>query len=296
MVKSPKSTPVQRVEDSDFDPASLRAVAEAMFSQLNHSRLSPAVDRAQEIMFDAWECAHVRDRVALAHKALKISNDCADAWTLLGQETARRPDEALDLFGKAVTAGEKALGKAAFVEDVGMFWGLIETRPYMRARHALALAQWEAGRREEAVANVEGMLTLNPNDNQGVRYLLLDWLQRLGHDAAAATLIKRYRNDGGTEWLWPIALAAYRKSGDGVRSRKALGEAMTANPHVAPFLTGRRKLPRHLPDYVAMGSKEEAAACAEQFMDTWRETPGAVQWVTDQMPPALAAKRPKPRT
>jgi len=30
------------------------------------------------------------------------------------------------------------------------------------------------------------MLRLNPNDNQGIRYLLVDWLLQLGRDEEAA--------------------------------------------------------------------------------------------------------------
>lgn len=56
--------------------------------------------------------------------------------------------------------------------DVGHFWGLLETRPYLRTRLGLAHALWTAGRRAEAVQHLQDMLRLNPNDNQGVRYTL----------------------------------------------------------------------------------------------------------------------------
>ena len=46
----------------------------------------------------------------------------------------------------------------------------------MRARFALAQALYQAGRRDEAIAHGRELLRLNPNDNQGVRYLLVHWL------------------------------------------------------------------------------------------------------------------------
>jgi hypothetical protein len=79
----------------------------------------------------------------LAQKALELSPLCADAYVLLAQETARNLDEAIDLYRQGVEAGKKALGKSAFRDDVGHFWGLLETRPYMRARHGLAQALWD---------------------------------------------------------------------------------------------------------------------------------------------------------
>jgi predicted Zn-dependent protease len=244
----------------------------ALLSQVGASRIGPAVDAAQEMMFDAWDCDDPKKRVALARKALKISPLCADAYVLLARETARTPEEALGLY----------------VE----FWGLVETRPYMRARHGLALAQWASGRREEAAKGARDMLRLNPNDNQGVRYLLVDWLLQLGRDDDAKALLNRYKNDGGAEWLWPAALARFRAKGDCAASRAALERALGSNAHVQVYLLGRKKLPRRMPDFVTRGGVDEATSYAEQAMSTWASTPGALEWLA-------ATARPKaepPRT
>jgi tetratricopeptide (TPR) repeat protein len=237
-------------------PASSEPAAqmiEYFAAQLAASRVSDAVDAAQEIMFDAWECEDPRKRINMARKALKTSPDCADAYVLLAEETASTPEQAIDLYAQGVAAGERALGPAAFAEDVGMFWGLLETRPYMRSRLGLALALWDAGRFDEAVSHAESMLGLNPNDNQGVRYVALNWLQQLGRDADADGLLRRYKDDCGTEWAFPAALAAFRRSGDRAAARKALTRAVDANPHVVDFLLGHKKLPKALPAYVVVG-------------------------------------------
>ncbi|HEY5106672.1 MAG TPA: hypothetical protein VII73_07855 [Caulobacteraceae bacterium] len=288
MAKRPTKETAERVEGESLLN---RQVIEAMLSQLGSTRNSRAVDEAQEIMFDAWECDNPKRRVALARKALTVSPHCADAFVMLAGETARTPEDAAEIYAKGVAAGEKALGKAAFKEDVGMFWGLIETRPYMRARHGLAIAQWEAGRRENAVEGALEMLRLNPNDNQGIRYVLLNWLLQLGRDADAAALMKRYKNDGGTEWLWSAALAAFRVKGDCAASRAALTRAIGANGHVGAFLTGRKKLPRRLADFVAVRSADEAVAYVTEAAATWAATTGAREWVIDQLPPPATPRR-----
>jgi hypothetical protein len=90
------------------------------------------------LIYDAWDSSDKKRRIALAKKALEISPLCADAYFLLAQETARNLDQAIELYRQGVEAGEKAIGKAAFRDDVGHFWGLLETRPYMRARQGLA--------------------------------------------------------------------------------------------------------------------------------------------------------------
>ena len=272
----PKATPIS----SDvFTPDMIAA----MLSQVMNPRLSDAVDEAQAVIFDAWECDDPKRRIALAKKALKISPDCADAYLILAQEAAPTPAAALDLLAQAVAAGERALGPTAFVEDVGHFWGLIETRPYMRARYALAVALWDAGRRDEAADHLTDMLRLNPGDNQGVRYALMNWLVILGRKADLTALLRRFTAPRDTQWAFPAALAAFRSKGDTAAARKALTTALAANPHVAPLLTGRRKRPKAMPGYYSPGDRNEAVIyVAEGGADTWSAIPGAVAWLAAQ--------------
>ena len=197
----------------------------------------------------------------------------------MAQETAGDLDEAIDTYRQGVEAGEKALGKAAFRDDVGHFWGILETRPYMRARHGLADALWNKGLRDEAVAHYRYMLRLNPNDNQGIRYLLMDCLLILGHDGEAATLFKRYKDDGSAAWSWSNALLAFRRSGDCSESRDALSQAIGDNAHVTALLLGDKKMPRQLPAYIGMGDKNEAVAYVHGAAKAWAATPGALIWV-----------------
>jgi tetratricopeptide (TPR) repeat protein len=89
---------------------------------------------------------------------------CAPMPTCCWHERAQGSNEAIDLYRQGVAAGEKALGKRAFRDDVGHFWGLMAP-PYMRARQGLAEALWKYGERDEAVAHYQDMLRLNPNDN-----------------------------------------------------------------------------------------------------------------------------------
>jgi tetratricopeptide (TPR) repeat protein len=137
------------------------------------------LEEAQDLMYEAWDATGAR-RAQLARKALEISPDCADAYVLLAEEKARTVQKAGDFFAQGVAAGERALGTEMFEEDAGHFWGILETRPYMRAREGLARCLWEVGEREAAIGHYREMRGLNPNDNQGVRYVLLDCLLAMG--------------------------------------------------------------------------------------------------------------------
>ena len=63
----------------------------------------------------------------------------------------------------------------------------------MRARAGLANALLTLGDTDGTVAHWRAMLELNPNDNQGMRYLLAAELLRQGDMPALKTLIAAYK-------------------------------------------------------------------------------------------------------
>lgn len=241
-----------------------------------------AVEKAQFMIYDAWEAPTRRKAVTLAKKALKLSADCADAYVLLAEETADTLEEALDLYRKGVEAGERALGKETFTESVGYFWGFIKTRPYMRARAGLAQSLWETGQHEEAVEHYWDMLRLNPNDNQGIRELLMPCLIVLGHDKDAERLFKMYREDGMAVWMYSRALLDFRKHGDSPAADKSLKAALEENKHVPAYLYGDKKMPRYLPELYGWGDEDEAVYYVHGNKAAWEATPGALEWLADK--------------
>src|SRR5436190_8668652 len=193
-------------------------------------------------MYEAFETQGAR-RVALAREALAISPDCADAYLLLGEETASSLEEARELLEQGVAAGERALGPEPFEGDVGYFWGLIETRPYMRARAALAETLWALGRREEAVEHDRELLRLNPNDNQGVRYQQAEYLLALERFRELDALFAAYEDDAAAAFAYTRALAAFRRQGDTPEAKRLLAEAREQNPHAPAHPSCSKRLP-----------------------------------------------------
>jgi IMP dehydrogenase/GMP reductase len=114
------------------------------------------LDQAHEILLHAYQERDEQRRVELAKEALETCPDCADAYVLLAEHAPSRK-QALGLYEQGVAAGERALGPEPFRTGVGRFWGLLETRPYMRAQLGLAHALWTAGRRDEAVRHLQEM-------------------------------------------------------------------------------------------------------------------------------------------
>lgn len=69
-----------------------------------------------------------------------------------------------------------------------------------------------------------------------------------------------------------------------------MAEALASNIHVPGFLLGERKPPRTRPDYITMGSEDEAIEYVRAFGAGWAKTPGAVAWLRDTSP-----QMPKPK-
>lgn len=280
-----KKRPAAERDDSQQSPLESlpdRRAMERMMRQLvadlgDEQREETPLDRAQEVIYQAFD-ASAADQVRLARQALKISPDCADAYVLLA-EHARTGDETQELYEQGVAAGERALGAKGFVEHEGHFWGVLETRPYMRALQGLAQCLGEAGRREEAAEHYHEMLRLNPSDNQGVRYGLATLLLDLEHDDDLRELLAQYVDDGSAEWAYTKALVAFRGGGETAQANELLLQAVKVNKHVPAYLLGHKGFPRDLPPYITMGGDDEAVSYAVVNRRAWLNTPGAISWV-----------------
>jgi hypothetical protein len=252
--------------------------------------------QAEELLTQAFEAGDPHRRAELARQALALWQDCADAYVLLAENTRSRK-QALGLYEKGVAAGERALGPEPFRLDAGRFWGVLETRAYMRARLGLAHSLWTAGRRDEAVQHLQDMLRLNPRDNQGVRYTLAGFLLFLDRDDDLAGLLDQYPEEASAAWAYTKALLAFRQHGDTPEARRLLQEAKKTNRHVPPYLLGQKFPPSEQPTSYSPGDENEALNYLGSFLVGWRSTPGAVAWLqaNDEQTKKRKAEAPHPR-
>jgi tetratricopeptide (TPR) repeat protein len=264
----------------DFDP---RALLRWMERQLNHPppRATKA-DRAQQLVYDAWEAPTADEEFDLMRKALELDPTNVDALLYMLPLAEREVEEEIQSLRNVVALGEKGLGPKRFKEFAGSFWGFIETRPYMRARQMLAETLRAAGRLEEAISEYEGMLALNPNDNQGVRYHLLPcYLATNRFEQAEALLAKYEECEHNAVFAWARVLVFFCREDLG-GARKALAAARKQNSHVQGYIKGHRRLPPALPAGYSPGSREEAICFAEVLRAAWERHPKALAWLAAQ--------------
>lgn len=259
--------------------AYLQSLVGKSFDELPMPELTPR-DRAQDLVYDAWEEKNPKRRAELARRAIELWPDCADAYCLLS-ESAESPAEERRLLEAAVAAGERAIGPEPFREDVGRFWGIHSTRPYMRCRLVLAKYLWIQDEREAAIKHARELLRLNANDNQGVRYTLVGWLLAVGNNRGAAGLLDRH-DERSPGWLYARALLEFRTWGDSDRARETLKSAFGANDIFPEYLTALCGKPDELPDRFSHGIDDEAMTVLCDLGEAWRATPGALDWLRDR--------------
>ena len=160
----------------------------------------------------------------------------------------------------------------------------------MRARFGLARCLEELGQTDDAIDHYQELLRLNPNDNQGVRDILLPALLTTGRGDEAGALLEQFDDDISATWKYGWALWTFRREGDIRIARDRLRAAVRANRHVPAYLTGQAEWPGPLPASYAYGSEEEAVLCANELVKAWRATPGAEAWLT------ASTLKAKPRT
>ena len=132
----------------------------------NREKAEDALDQG----IDLLEQGNEEEAGRYFFQSIEIDPSYADGYTHLGNIAWRKGDwkQAESLYHRAVEEAEPE------VKDItkGSFWSNLETRPYMRGMHGLGLTAWKQNSFEDAIEIFKRMLELNPNDNQGVRYLL----------------------------------------------------------------------------------------------------------------------------
>lgn len=243
------------------------------------------LDRAQELVYDAWDAKSSAKRETLAKTALDMSGLCADAYLVLADGQRRGSKRRTQLICTAREAGRAALGEKLFAELTGEFWLHLETRPYMRACHYLVIDLQERNELSEASVLMHEMLILNPNDNQGIRYLLCDALVARGENEEARRLLTDYREDASANFQWNTVLLSFLKSGSSAKTLTALKNALKQNGFVPWYLIGRSKIPKKMLNLLEFGGKREAASYARYAIANWANTPGAIDWLRKEMDP-----------
>ena len=200
--------------------------------------------------------------------------------------------EARDLWEQTSRIGHKAFSQDFELGRDRLEWGWLENRPFLRCLHGLALTRYDDGEIGEALSLFQELLSLNPNDNQGVRSIAVEALFKLGRFEGALEITKQYPDDVMPETLYGRALALF-KLGQRRPASAALREAIEYSPLVAKeLLKVRHRLPKMaMPDAVTMGGADEAYYYWERSGQFWEADTEALEWLRKRVRQATKARR-----
>lgn len=183
-----------------------------------------------EDTFDAKEA------IQYAKKALKVDPYCLDAEMIIATAKAGNMEELKKNIEKVIRKGEEQLAQRNISKekDAGDFYGLFETRPYMRVRKEyldLLIAQ---GRYRHAIREAEELIRLNENDNLGVRYRLMALYSYFEDADSVNSLLDRYPEESAFMLLPVIAL--YYKMENNKKMKSYIRKLENRNPELLEAL------------------------------------------------------------
>ena len=194
------------------------------------------VDEFDEII-EAHQRGQLADKPYLAalERLIVAEPDFVDAYAHIASHWHRqgKPKKALDaaLLGLGIANRHIPEGFHGTIE-----WGHLENLPYLRAMHIALLSHARLRRHRDAVTIIELMLARNPNDNQGVRYLLGSEALRAGDHERARNV---FEEEAGIypPYFYELALS-YMIKGEWVAAGTALRRGFGANVYIAEILGG----------------------------------------------------------
>lgn len=236
-------------------------------------------DPAQSIFDDAMEHWWNGDRTAAVRgykRALKVDPRHGDAHNHIGiaDMDKGRLDDAERHFRAAID------GSARTIEPHGglLEWANLDNRSYLRAHGNLALVLRKRGKWADAMEIHEQMLRWNPNDNQGVRFLLGEEYHRLGNHKKALAAYKKCEDDVSTLFGMGMLLLELGRVEEGDR---ALLKGIAENRYLVPMLLGDKWARLDAWHGSSLAEPEHAADVADLTGDLWRISDDGLDHLAD---------------
>ncbi|MBR6014299.1 MAG: hypothetical protein IK062_11065 [Selenomonadaceae bacterium] len=219
-------------------------------------------------------------------KACELDANNIDAQSQYIDLTVKNGVEAAERYKKLLVKAEEQLKTAGIwtKNTVGDFWGIIETRPYMRVYLSYMEVLKTDCRLTQAADACKEILKLNTNDNLGIRYELMHIYAVTEDVKGAERLFKKYRSETSTQFLMPFSLIYY-KVGNEKKAEEFLKKAAEYNSDLAKFfrIFGTAEFRMQMAEsmsvsYYSPGTMSEIFAAINGNDDVYLNTPTFFEW------------------
>jgi tetratricopeptide (TPR) repeat protein len=163
-------------------------------------------------------------------------------------------------------------------------WGFFENRPFLRLYHSFGLQLLDRGQTEEALDVFENLLALSPDDNLGVRALVVRCYLALNQAEGVLSVCRQYKDDGMEQLVYGKALALFQ-IGKLKQAEKALSIALSCYPLIAAeLLKKRHQRPKRMDRRcITLGGADQAYVYWQDHGKYWNQTPGAIDFLRNRL-------------
>lgn len=224
------------------------------------------LDEAYELLEEAENAKTIKEAKRLAKKAFETSNACFDAKLFLAdiEENSLKSNKILN---EGLEFEKKRLEQEDYFdkENIGHFYGIFETRPYIRGLYIKARNLSYEGKYKKAIEVCKEILKLNESDNTGARYLLMALYAVIEEEKDMLDLYKKYYKENNLEMLFPLFALYYKKEDDN-KAKKYLDMINKANKHFIKFFKETIKLEEDsMPGYYSKGNASEVLMYMREY-------------------------------
>lgn len=226
-------------DENVSDEATENLINEFMMSYNNRigSPVTDEPETSDDYLELAYEARNKKEALKFAKKALALEPYNFDADALVIELKAKNETELVIGYAKAVQKATEYMKKEGYFEEeyIGDFWGVLETRPYMRLRGRFTEILIQCGKMGQACEECRELLRLCKNDNLGIRYQLMHIYAYFENEEAAIALYKHFKSHSETQMLLPLSILYYKK-GKYVKAWQYLRKLNSVNKDLKQFM------------------------------------------------------------
>ena len=211
---------------------------------------------AYEFLEKARDAKSGKEEIKLVKKALEVDPDCLEAKIIL----ALNQDDFMKVYHdleQALEDEKNRLQKLGYFkkENMGHFYGIFETREYIKAMNSLARIYANDGLIGKAIKLAREIIRLNENDNTGTRYLLMGLYAYMEDYSSMKKLYNKYSEEN-LFMLVPFMIY-YFKQAKYEEAEKYLDRIKKVNKHFVSYYENIDDYDGSLPDGYSLGDISE---------------------------------------
>ncbi len=225
----------------DLSKAQIDELIQQIIDEYNSDPYEPVTPSNAKTSDDFMELAAEEEdpvkAIRYAEKALQLDPDNLDAELFVLDIREDDGPRKIDALKKAIAHGDRVMEKLDLKgeDSIGSYWGILETRPYMRLRGRYLEELIDCGMYRAAMNEAREHLVLSDGDNIGSRYVLMHLYAFFEMEEEALELYEKYDRENGAMMLLPLAIL-YFKQGNWKTAEKYLQEIASSNKDLRRFL------------------------------------------------------------